>query len=186
MKKIVLIILLLLISTPVFAGFLFESDFKYIEPAKNYLYISVGEVKNKKIGSKIRNIALVNLNTNEVSYFFDTDFEENIKGIFFETGFNTEEGAVEFNLNQDSDKAGNLFKNNYQIPQRPLKDKICILSFHPKNNVYSFWFCDKSGQNLKRVKTIDYGMDWWFDVKNNKICFVRQVEDKINFESIEW
>lgn len=186
MKIFLSVFFLLLIPFPVFAGFYYDNDFRYIEPTKNFLYISVGEAKNNKIGSKIKNVALVNLNTNEISYIFDDDFEENIIDIIFESRFDPDEESIEFNLKEDSYRAKRLFLNNSQVPNRPLKDKICILTHHPKKHLYSLWFCDKSGQNLKQVKTIFANTVWWFDVKNDKICFVRQIKDRIQYESIEW
>lgn len=180
MKKIA-ILLLLFVSFPVYAGFYVGRDFKYYEPAKNLWYISIGEVKkNKEISNNvIKNIAIVNLNSNETNYLFDKEFDENIQDLYFETDFRNKDGVVEFN-------SMTHIKNNNNIQVRAIKDRLCIITYNTSTQKYSLWFSNKIGKGLNRVKSFSKDTDWWIDIRNSRIYFIRQIESKIHLESIEW
>jgi hypothetical protein len=192
MKKLLIVLLLLVsVTSPTYAGFYSSrgSGFRYFETGKNLLYVSVAKVKNKKIDSGlIGNIAVVNLSTNSVINIFKTDFNERIENLIFEAKIissvqeNFKGYKVAFNANY-----GNRYvRNNRLTVNRIVKDKLCILTYKAETKIYSLWYCDKTGANLKRVKSFKANTEWWIDIKNSKIYFMRQVGAQIRAESIVW
>ena len=185
MKKFVIPFLFFLISSSVFAGFGNSAKFIYFDPTNNLTYVSIG--KNEKLASYTKNIAIINSSTNKISYIFEDQFKEDIINMYFESEYNEKEGKVIFNIDYYYNKYrfDGMIKNNIFV-NRPIKDKLCIFTFDSKNKKYSIWYCDKKGENLRLAKTFDNKTDWWIDVRNCKVCFVKQVENQITYETIEW
>ncbi len=185
MKKLILIFLLFLISSLVFIGFGYNLKFKYFDPTNNLVYVSVG--KNEKMIGDTKNIAIVDSNTDKVSYIFEDEFKEDIINMYFESEYSEKEEKIIFNFDDNYYKYGvrDKIRNNVFI-SRPVKDKLCILTYYSKTRMYSIWFCDKKGDNLRLAKTFDNKIDWWIDVRNCKMSFAKQVDNKISYETIEW
>ncbi len=181
MKKLAFF-LLFFVSCPIYAGFSsFDNDINYIEPTYNLFYTEVLKIKNNKDLDRnfISNIGIINLNTNTTTYIFKNDFNENIEDLFFETGFNSDSEEIKFNKNY-------RVENNRGIKNRLIKDKLCIYTYNSETRTYSLWFCNKLGQNLKRVKSFKRDTNWWIDIKNSKIYFIPQIADELHVDSIEW
>lgn len=187
MRKWVLAIvfLLALVGCPAYAGFYSYSDSIKdgggdVDPLQNRMYVEIAKVKNARELDKgfTANIAIVDLRTNQITYLFEKGFTEQIESFYFETGVSPE-GVVSFNRNY-------IARNNQRLKEEGIKDKLCICTFNPKTKIYSLWFCDKAGQNLKRVKSFSKEVDWWIDVKNSKVFLMRQVKDRLMVSSIRW
>jgi hypothetical protein len=147
MKKLILI-LLFVFSVPIYAGFDMDNGFRYFESSKNLVYESVAAfTNNKKIDNRVvSNIAIIDLKSNDITYLFDSKFEENVAGLYFENSFLVNQKQIEFNIRSDGDSY--YIRNNRNIQARPIKDKLCILTYSPITKKYSLWFCTKRVNSL--------------------------------------
>lgn len=185
MKKFFIALFIFIISSSVFVGFCFSVKFMYFDPTNNLTYLSIG--KNEKLFSDTKNIAIIDPNTDEISYIFEDGFKEDIINMYFELKFDQKEGKIIFNIDDNPSKYSSygIIKNNVFV-DRAIKDKLCILTYNSKTNLYSIWYCDKKGGNLRLVKAFDRKTGWWIDVRNCKVCFIKQVENQITYDTIEW
>lgn len=184
-------LLLLLVALPVQAGFVSRRGqrIQVFEPSKNVLYRGIAglDKKGNIDENVIKNIAVVNLSTDEVSYIFGEDFKEEIWGLVFEFGYAAQHSRIDvYDSVNNNTGYSSWIRNNYDLEKRPVRDRLLVITNNPNTGSTSIWFCNKMGQDLKRVRTFDRETDWWIDMRNEKICFAGQVGRTLSFESIPW
>ena len=79
-----------------------------------------------------------------------------------------------------------IIKNNQNIEKRKPKDRLLLVVYEKDGDFHEMWSLNKSGENLKKIKTIGKDIDWHIDVKNSKIRFVDLSKGDIEIESLDW
>lgn len=96
-------------------------------------------------------------------------------------------------LNFESYKENNniiFFSGNYKIKNqiklnREIKNKMFLITAQKNSDKLIMWFCNKKGENLKKVFEFDKEDKWHLDIKNSKIRFISH-KDEIFINSINW
>lgn len=154
----------------------------------NLLYIEVnptirtGIVKSKKEvdGNKVSNLAIYNIETGDLTYFFEKGSKQNIRHYFFEVFYDEEKERMRLN------KESRMIFNNKKIPKRPASDILFLVNEKENKEEVELWQSSKKGENKKLVKTFSKKMDWRIDVFNQKILFLYQLENEVRVEAIDW
>ena len=197
MKVFCKLLLILLIGNILFGGSFgsFQGNISE-DPINNRLYIAINEKggvfsESDKIGYKIINCLVYDINSKEKNYIFPEDNKKSISTILFEVYFDTTERRMILNgeMNYSDYKMyGNRFVvNNYILKERLPKDKIIfILSGLKISDPDEIWTCDKSGNGLKKVKELQKNEIWYIDFKNEKIIIVKQNKMETEIFEYDW
>lgn len=187
--KILRTFLLLLFTFPANAGLYGKSypNIDFYDPATGLYYKSIVSKKEKKSflssGSdkQVSNINIYNPETNTSTLLFSEKNQlRDISLLLFETGH--KDGSIEFFGTGYS----SYIKNNVNIPERVLKDKMLIVVIEEELQIKTFWIAEKTGKKLTKLLVVPVKTNWHIDVKNSKIRTVRQVNGKIEIKSHDW
>lgn len=105
-----------------------------------------------------------------------------IERVWFESDYDADKKMILFN---ESSRYG-MIKNNHNITERPPKNKLLIAVYNIKSKLNELWTANKQGDDLKKIKTFNSDYSWHIDIKNAKIRFVKQDENRLNIESLDW
>ncbi len=187
--KILRIFLLLLFAIPANAGLYGKSysNIDFYDPVTGLYYKSIVSKKEKKSflssGSdkRISNISIFDPETNTISLLFaDKNDLRDISLLLFETGH--KDDSIEF----FGTRYSNRIKNNVNIAERALKNKMLIVVVEAETLTKTLWAAEKNGKNLTKLLTVPVKTHWHIDVKNSKIRTVKQVNGKIEIKSYDW
>ena len=154
----------------------------------NLLYVEVnptikkGFTKSKKETQhhKISNLAIYNIETDQLAYFFRAGSINNIKYYFYEKSYNEDGKKIEFN------ELNYLLTNNTKIEKRDLVDILFVVTEIPETEEYELWVSSKKGTNKRLVKKFSKKIDWQIDVYNQKFLFLHKLENGVKIEAINW
>ena len=181
--KIGIIFIVWFFSVSAFAGGYYNPSIDTYDPETGLYFKSIqSEEKSGFLSGRdksIINLYIYNPNTNSGKTLFPKSHNFQIVALSFETS--VKDGEVIFH----SDYSAPI-KNNHKIGDRSPKNKILILTRDSENKKETFYFANKDGSDLKKVKTISQSDDWHIDVKNSVVRVVKQVGSEIEIESFKW
>ena len=176
-------LLLLSISTFSLAGGYSRPDIDLYDPESGLYYKAVIEASGGLLasvaGSKISNVYIFDPISNQGSPFLPQDSKRVISVFTFETSY--ENGKINF-----SGRGAYITKNNSNIDERELKNKILFGTWDEKTEQTSLYTSTKTGSDIKPLATIPKGASYHIDVRNGKLRIVNQVEDGVSVRSFEW
>lgn len=190
--KIKLTFILLMISAIAFAdsggGYGTKCNVNDIEINYNLFYTSVDgdlSVINKK-GKEEKyyvtsNISIYDINTGKISYLFSDTLNEKICEFYFESYYDSLNKQIVFNQSNNDYPMNNII-GNFNLKNRLPGDKIFIITYSYKSDKYSLWTAHKNGTQLTRVYEFSKEVNYFFDVKNMVIRFIRQAGKKIEIK----
>ena len=160
----------------------------------NLFYNSVDgvlDVLNKK--GKIEkyevttNISIYDIKTGKTSYLFSDSLKERIEEFYFESHYDALNKRMAFNHNDPADYQYLDVIGNFNLESRPPSDKLFIITNSPETGMRCLWMADKTGAGLMRVHEFNQSTtDYYFDVKNMVVRFVKQVGKKIETLDIKY
>jgi ribosomal protein L24 len=178
-------ILLLLLTTTLFAGYGYNTasvDIYDIDTGFYYKSISKKQKKSGFIISKasdyqISNINIYNPKTNKSRMIFKTH-NQNIIDFLFEMEYYKK--SISFN------QAYEHIKNNNNIEKRTPKDKLLIATYNKDTKETTLWSCNKDGENLKKITIVKDKFNWHIDVKNSKIMVIYSRNEQFQVKIFDW
>ena len=155
----------------------------------NLLYLSIHRNKKSKglISSKNEevldlsktyNFAVLDLQTDEVTYLFDEPSEEEtISHLLYETHFMDKERRVLFN------RGSTKVINNESLEPREPADRLIVCQTNQSKDSYRIWTFTKKGQNKRLIAEADSDTEWRVDVFNQKLLTFKRSSEKVVFKS---
>jgi hypothetical protein len=188
MRKLLLTLMMLLVSTVAFAGSYYDYSMEVDEYDQSGTYYYNGvEIKEeggllKSDDRKTVDIAIVNQTTGKTTYFFSGTNNEEIVTFAYEDSYDTAKGAMVFNRSE----RGAPVKNNANLPKRAPKDKVLLVTYDKAANIYKMWFSDKAGKKPEKVRQYGREVEWHIDLKSSTIKFITQADRAIRVEAVDW
>lgn len=139
-----------------------------------------GFVSKKGSHSIVSNIAIYDPSNDIFSMLFKTSEKRNISFIIFEMGFNDN------SINFYESEYFSYIKNNNDIKQRSIKNKLLVGIKDQKNKVTMLWISSKNGDNLNLLTSVPFDSTWHIDVKNSKLRVVSYRNGSFKIDSYEW
>lgn len=130
----------------------------------------------------INDINIYNPITGENIVLFNDENIHHITGILYESHYDAENQKIDFGDSVSSIE----IKNNDDIVERLLKDKLLILVTNKKAETHTLWTASKAGKGLSELITFPFYYDWHMDVQNSVIRIVGQDGNKVKIENIAW
>lgn len=161
----------------------YEAVFNLIYVVKNYhataSKTSMFSKDNKD--SNYSNLFIWNIETKQkTKVFSDEDAsKERIVSMFFEESYNEEQQLMLFNVDF-------RLLNNRQIPFRHPKNLLLIETYQEVNGQTSLWTCDKHGQNLQKITSLQSETEWHLDVGNSLIRTIQHQPKDVEFTEFRW
>jgi hypothetical protein len=159
----------------------------------NLFYHSVdGELitinsKGKEQKYKVTNdISIYDIITAKSVKLFSDTLKEAIRDFYFESHYQASSGRMLYNQHSDGSSEWNKIIGNINIKERKPADKIFILTYSYTTDKFTMWSADKKGTGLKRIHQFSDDTDYYFDVKNLCIRFVKQVGKQIEILDIKY
>lgn len=164
-----------------------------MEITHNLFYCSVdGEltIMNKKGKPEkydiTSNISIYDIKTAKTTYLFSDSLKEGIAEFYFESHYDVLTKKMAFNHNDPDDYRYFDIVGNFNLETRPPSDKLFIITYSIEGGMYCLWTADKRGTGLTRIHSFTSNTDYYFDVKNMMIRFVKQVGKKIETKDIKY
>jgi len=181
--KIGITIIALFFSISVFAGGYYNPSIDTYDPVTGLYFKSIESEESSGFlsskGKSIVNLFIYDPVTNSGNLLFPKSKNFQIVALSFETS--VENGEVKFH----SDYSASI-KNNHNIEKRNPKEDMLIVTRNTETKEETFYFAQKNGAELKKVKTISQSDDWHVDVKNSVVRVIKQVGSEIQIESFKW
>ena len=181
--KIGFTLLALLFSMTAYAGGYYNPTIDTYDPVTGFYFKSIesnegsGFLSSK--GKSIINLYIYDPATDTGKLLFPKSSNFQIIALSFETS--VKDGEVKFH----SDYSASI-KNNHNIEPREPKSSMLILTRNTETKDETFYFAQKNGAGLQKVKTISQSDDWHVDVKNSVVRVVKQVGAELQLESFKW
>ena len=132
------------------------------------------------------NISIYDIKTAKTTYLFSDSLKEGIVGFYFESHYDALNKKMVFNHNDPSDDQYFDIIGNFNMESRQPSDKLFIITFSIQSDMYYLWTADKTGGGLTRVHEFSAITDYYFDVRNMVVRFVKQVGKKIEIKDIKY
>jgi len=161
--------------------FSFERDFNLLYTQVNPV-IKTGILKEKKEiqKNKVSNLAIYEIGSGKLIYFFEEGSINDIKHFFYENSYNEKLEKIDFN------KEHYRLSNNVNIKNRKLANKLFVITEKSERKECELWISSKSGTNRRKINTFPEDTAWRIDVFNKKVLFVMERENKVEIESFDW
>ena len=176
-------LLILSISTFSLAGGYSRPDIDLYDPESGLYYKAIIEADGGFLGSvsgsKISNVYIFDPVSNKGSAFLSQDSKRVISLFTFETSY--ENGKINF-----SGRGGNITKNNSNIDERELRNKILYGTWDEKTEQISLYTSTKTGADIKPIAKVPKDASYHIDVRNGKLRVVIQTKGKVSVKSYEW
>jgi len=141
-----------------------------------------GGFLSKGSSSNVSDINVFNPSTGKSTLIFGDNKPRKITTFLYESEYVKETQSIAFGTNE---RTYNV-KNNNSIEEREIRNRLLIVVYDEEKEKSEMWSSDKSGNNLKKIKSFSKGVSWHIDVKNSKIRFVTSLNYKLNIESMAW
>ena len=168
------------------------SNINVMDNTSNIFYTSVeGEIKFKndkgkdEVRKSVSNIALYHISDQKTTLLFPENLNEEIHEFYFESSYFEAGKMIIFN-DSPGEYGSRCLIGNYDVPQRPVSNKLFVFTYNYDTKLYSLWISDKTGKDLQRVYQCNYKSHYYFDVKNQIVRFVQQVGSKIEIKDIKY
>jgi len=159
----------------------------------NLFYSSInGELKviNNKGKEKVyeitSNIAVYNIESKQIKYIFPDTLNERIYKFYYESYYDSLKKQIVYNRSGNSYYEMNNLIGNYNLLQRQPFDKLFIITYSYETKMYSLWTATKFGEELKRVFQFDKETEYYFDVKNMEVRFIKQINNELEISDIKY
>ena len=176
-------LLILSISTFSLAGGYSRPDIDLYDPESGLYYKAIVETEDGFLGSvsgsKISNVYIFDPVSNKGSTFLSQDSKRIISLFTFETSY--ENGKINF-----SGRGGYITKNNSNIDERELRNKILFGTWDEKTEQISLYTCTKTGADIKPIAKVPKDASYHIDVRNGKLRVVIQMKGEVSVKSYEW
>jgi len=157
------------------------------DPSSRLLYIKMnpttktgGFMSKSEVDHSITaNLAIYNVEKNELTYFFDPKEQKQISTFFYETEYHEENKRMYFNASINT-------CNNKEIAKRDCADKLFVCTENPEGNAFEFWKSSKNGSNKELLKSFNDQVSWSVDPLNKKIIFIEQLPNEVKVEAFDW
>lgn len=157
------------------------------DPSSRLLYIKMNPTvktggfmsKSEVDQSIISNLAIYNVEKNELTYFFDSKEQKRISTFFYETEYHEESQRMYFNTSINT-------CNNSKIAKRDCADTLFVCTENQDGNAFEFWKSSKDGANKELVKSFNDQVSWSIDPLNKKIIFIEQLTNAVKVEAFDW
>lgn len=128
------------------------------------------------------NIAIFDPKTGKITTVFNDNKFRKIEKIWFESYYHTDGRSIQFNEGRHFRR----IKNNHDIVERAPKNKLLFAIYNVETKLNELWTVSKQGDHLKMIKAFSDDYNWHIDIKNAKIRFVKQIDNKLHIESLDW
>jgi hypothetical protein len=176
-------LLALLFSITAYAGGYYNPTIDTYDPVTGLYFKSIDSEEGSGFlsskGKSIVNLYIYDPATGTGKLLFPKSDNFQIVALSFETS--VEDGEVKFH----SDYSAPI-KNNQNIEPRNPKSNMLILTRNTETKDETFYFANKNGSDLQKVKTISQSEDWHVDVKNSVIRVIKQIGSELKIESFKW
>jgi hypothetical protein len=164
---------------------------RHLEMKYNLFYcsveheVTVPDIKGKDETHRIiSNLAVYDISKQTTTYLFDDDMNENISAFFFESANDDKGYDIGFFIPNSRPKPVvlGILKSENRLPS----DKMYIVTYNFSTENYTFWYADKTGNNLTKGCEFPRYADFYIDVNNRVFRFVKQVGVKIEIKDIKY
>ncbi len=192
MKKISVLFLImftLIISTQAGGGRGYSRllDIDEFEQSFNYYYKSVKDTisylnekgKEKSVIATL-NVVMYSIDKDSSFYLFDNTFNEKIVSFFYESEYVANTKSIKFVdcAHRYTYELG-FIRNNRNIEERSICEKLFIVSYSYKTKMYTLWTCHKTGRDLKQFCVFNSFGVLKVDVFNQNILTVTETPNGI-------
>jgi len=132
----------------------------------------------------VSDINIFNPSTGKSALIFNDKKPRKIVAFIYESQYQAETRSMIFG--SDEERHNRYIKNNHSIEERKPKDRLLLVAYNKDQETYDMWSLNKSGENLKKLITINRTIDWHIDVKNSKIRFFALSENGVEIKSLDW
>jgi hypothetical protein len=146
----------------------FEQTFNFYYKAVDDTVRYLNNKGKEKLVKATVNVALYNINKDSTSYLFDHSFNEKIVSFFYETSYVDSSKTIDF-VHCDNYYGNKNIKNNRNIKERKVYERIFIITYSFKTNKYTLWSCHKTGRDLKKMSEFNKMDNIKIDVFNKNI-----------------
>jgi len=192
MKKTILIFFFLLsINSNVHAGG--GRNYNYIdidvfEQTFNFYYRAVDDTlnylskkgKEKSIKATV-NVTFYDIEKDSTFHLFDKSFNGKIVSFFYESTYSDSAKNLEF-TKCDNYYGDEYIKNNKNILEREISEKVFIITYSFDKNKYTLWTCHKTGKNLKKFSEFDDIDNVKVDVFNKNILTINESSKSVTID----
>lgn len=127
----------------------------------------------------ISNLAIYNVEKNELKYFFEPTEQKRISTFFYENEYHEEDEKMYFNRSIHT-------CNNDKIAKRDCADKLFVCTMNEEANAFEFWKSAKDGSNKELIKSFSNNATWRIDPLNKKIIFIEYLSNEVKVEAFDW
>lgn len=130
-------------------------------------------------GIRTLNIYVYDPQSRESRYLFDSDFNDSIIDILYESAYNNTQQSIDYNNN------GNV-RNNEGIAQRAPKSSLLIITQNESTATSTVWRIMKRGSGKTMIHQFGKNTEWFFDTGNDKLLFFTKVDSDITVVEKQW